>query len=43
VRPPEEVFALWKPTTETWTKDERLALIDRYDIHPNEYCSTCHR
>jgi hypothetical protein len=43
VRPPEEVFALWKPTTETWTKDERLALIDRYDIHPNEYCTTCHR
>jgi hypothetical protein len=36
------VFSIWKPT-DTWSKDERLGLIDRYDIHPNEYCSTCHR
>jgi len=42
VRPPEEVFALWKPT-DTWTKDERLELIKKNDIHPNDYCSTCHR
>ncbi len=23
--------------------DERLALIDKYDIHPSENCSACHR
>jgi hypothetical protein len=43
VRPPENVFEIWKPTTETWSTDERLELIKKYDIHPNEYCSTCHR
>ena len=43
VRPPESVFELWKDTTTTWSKDERLGLINRYDIHANEYCSTCHR
>jgi len=42
VRPPEEVFAIWKPT-DTWTKDQRLELIKKNDIHPNDYCSTCHR
>jgi hypothetical protein len=42
VRPPEEVFALWTPT-DTWSKDERLELIKKNDIHPNEYCTTCHR
>jgi hypothetical protein len=43
VRPPENVFEIWKPTTETWSTDERLELIKKYDIHPNDYCSTCHR
>jgi hypothetical protein len=43
VRPPEAVFELWKDTTTTWSKDERLGLINRFDIHPNEHCSTCHR
>jgi hypothetical protein len=42
VRPPEEVFNLSKPT-DTWTKDQRLELIKRYDLHPNDNCSTCHR
>ncbi|MFO0961821.1 MAG: cytochrome c3 family protein [Phycisphaerales bacterium] len=42
VRPPSEVFNLAKPTSD-WTTDERLELIKEYEIHPNEYCSTCHR
>ena len=42
VRPPEEVFNLSKPT-DSWTKDQRLELIKRYDLHPNDNCSTCHR
>ena len=42
VRPPAEVFNLAKPTSD-WTKDERLGLIRKYDIHPSENCSTCHR
>lgn len=43
IRPPEEVFALDKSTTGTWSLDTRLELQKKYDIHPSENCSTCHR
>jgi len=43
LRPPSEVTNMNFDQRRDMTLEQRKALRDRYDIHPSENCSTCHR
>ena len=43
LRPTDEVFNLAYDPTAKLSREQQLALRDKFNIHPSENCSTCHR